>query len=365
MGYLKETYGIDVKFEQKDPKPSDFPSLRPIGHPENPYPIPYHPSQEWFDSTKLEAYRDCGRKFFFEYMLGWSPRSGSVHLVFGSAIHAALEYFYNSLMRGGPGVHKDNLAGAFDAFMTYWEANFNPLLMAEKPNKNPKRAIEILNQYISEYKSDNTEFEVLYTETVGDVPIDEKGTMLRVKMDAVIKHKREGWVAPLEHKTLSAFGQSWVDQWEMAIQPGSYQYATQGMFDDARGVIINGLIFRSKDYSDKSNFFRQRYFRPRNQMAQWLAIVYDLIDRYERDRQILISVGEKMKKGIKSTVLPCFLPGPCKWGCSFPSLCTHWTNPLEQNLSSPPPAYSLRFWDPKEEKHSFELNKGVIAEVKK
>lgn len=365
MSYIKDTYGIDIDFEQQEVKPTQIVGLQPVGYPENPYPIPYHPTHDWFDSTKLEAYRDCGRKFFFEYMLGWSPSQGKIDLVFGSAIHVALEYFYRSLMLGGPGVHRDNLKGAWNAFMDYWEKHFNALTMATKPNKTPKRALEILSQYIKIYPQDNTEYEVLYTETVGDVPLDTEGLKLRVKMDAILRHKQEGFVIAREHKTCSAFGQRWVDQWETAIQPASYQYALQGMFPTqahpnafVKGIEINALIFRSKDYPDKPNFFRQIYFRPHNQMALWLAEVYDLIDRYERDRRILISVGEKMKAGQKQNVMPCFLRGSCKWGCTFPTLCTHWTNPLEHNITTPPPAHKLRFWDPAEQEHSFDIKQG-------
>jgi len=368
MSYIKDQYGIDVDFEQEEAEPTQVVGLQPIGYPENPYPIPYHPTHDWFDSTKLSAYRDCGRKFFFEYMLGWSPRQGNINLVFGSAIHEALEHFYASLMNGGPGVHQDNLKGAWNAFMDYWESNFNSLTMATRSNKTPKRALEILSQYIKEYPQDNTEYEVLFTETVGDVPLDAEGLKLRVKMDVILRHKQEGYVIAREHKTCSAFGQTWVNQWETEIQPGSYQYALQGMFPNTRGIEINALIFRSKDYPDKPNFFRQIYYRPHNQMALWLAEVYDLIDRYERDRRILVSVGEKMKAGHKQTAMPCFFRGPCKWGCTFPTLCTHWTNPLEHNIVVPPPAYKLRFWDPATEKHSSSIRQtkeGLVVELTK
>ena len=33
-------------------------------------PIPYHPSMEILDSTKIKTYQQCPRLFFYEYALG-------------------------------------------------------------------------------------------------------------------------------------------------------------------------------------------------------------------------------------------------------------------------------------------------------
>lgn len=53
-----------------------------------------------WDSTSMGALKECPRKYFLSIVLGWIPREGSVHLIFGQYYHTALEAYDHAKSRG-------------------------------------------------------------------------------------------------------------------------------------------------------------------------------------------------------------------------------------------------------------------------
>ena len=51
-----------------------------------------HPTWEVTDSTKLQEYIACPRSYFYKYVLGWKPEEPSIHLIFGTSWHIAMEH---------------------------------------------------------------------------------------------------------------------------------------------------------------------------------------------------------------------------------------------------------------------------------
>ena len=56
------------------------------------YPIKEQPTWNIKDSSKLDTYLDCPRKFFYEHMLGWRVDRPAHALHFGTSWHMAREY---------------------------------------------------------------------------------------------------------------------------------------------------------------------------------------------------------------------------------------------------------------------------------
>ena len=76
-----------------------------------------HPTWDIMDSSKLICYKECPRKFFYQYILGWQNAYPNNHLVFGSAWHMAMEWLLN---------HPKDIAGAALAFLEYYREHFPP-----------------------------------------------------------------------------------------------------------------------------------------------------------------------------------------------------------------------------------------------
>ena len=67
---------------------------------EYPEPVKAVPQFDIHDSTKINCFQTCPRKYFYKYVLGWSHEDANIHLVFGSAWHKAMEVFYEALRDG-------------------------------------------------------------------------------------------------------------------------------------------------------------------------------------------------------------------------------------------------------------------------
>lgn len=53
-----------------------------------------------WDSTSLTTLKDCPRKYFYRFVLGYEPLGESVHLKFGILMHRALETYHRSIEHG-------------------------------------------------------------------------------------------------------------------------------------------------------------------------------------------------------------------------------------------------------------------------
>jgi ATP-dependent helicase/DNAse subunit B len=72
------------------------------------------PTWEVQDATKIQAYMNCPRRYFYEYVLGWRAERKNVHLEFGNGWHVAMETLLNE------GYHTDAVARAFAHLAEYY-----------------------------------------------------------------------------------------------------------------------------------------------------------------------------------------------------------------------------------------------------
>ena len=86
-----------------------------------------HPSVGVIDSTKIKGYLTCPRKFFFEHILGWKPIDSAHDLIYGQALHYALEYIYGQWkIKGKPGYDGKDIINGFDIFLNHYRQSFSP-----------------------------------------------------------------------------------------------------------------------------------------------------------------------------------------------------------------------------------------------
>ena len=64
-------------------------------------PSPFSPTipglQLAWDSTSLGVFKRCPREYYFTIILGWVPRTTSVHLTFGIMLHKAREIYEKAI----------------------------------------------------------------------------------------------------------------------------------------------------------------------------------------------------------------------------------------------------------------------------
>ena len=80
-------------------------------------PAEMKPVRSYLSFSSIRTYQTCPLKYFFKYIAGLPEESVSASLVFGSAIHRAIEHLYRQQMIGGaaPGV---------DELLTHYQAEW-------------------------------------------------------------------------------------------------------------------------------------------------------------------------------------------------------------------------------------------------
>ena len=71
--------------------------------------------RDYISYSQLKLFQTCPLRWYFEYVEGLPPEVVGSSLVFGGAIHAAIEHFYRAQMAGDPPPASADLLASFDA----------------------------------------------------------------------------------------------------------------------------------------------------------------------------------------------------------------------------------------------------------
>lgn len=309
-------------------------------------PIEYHHTFDVHDSTKLKTYMDCPRKYFYEYILGWRPEGGNIHLIFGSAIHEAFEI----LLQEGYGL--DIVNKAFAAFEKSYFAEVDKS-KDDHPTKNASKAFNALWEYVQTYATvDN--FSDVRTEIAGTVPINNEDEM-SFRIDAIIKDADGIYV--MDHKTASRLSEQWTNQWTLSMQLGLYIHVLYCLYDkeDVWGAKINGIVLTKKSV----DLCRVPVKKSPAQMLQWLYNVNEWMTRLKQDwlRLEASTPSHAVMQAFGMNTESCTK----YFGCPYLPYCTSWPNPL-QYADNPPIGFKVERWDPKQ--HNEEGAKEVHNNLK-
>jgi len=315
-------------------------------------PIPHNPAHAIRDSSKLDDYFDCHRKFFFAHILGWRTEAHRHDLFFGECWHIAREHM---LIHG-----YDDMLGAYNAFLNRYREKLPEETDHLYRPKCPDAVFLAIPAFAGniERKRDLVENEVLYTEISGSVPVDDK-RVLYFRMDSVLRNKQAGFIFSDDHKSKGGdFNRSWEDKFHLCIQNGTYTHCLYCMYPEEmeagliKGVRFCGTSFKYLKRGGSVNkqgyhiaFNRVNAWKSREQMNVWLWNTLDLLNDLDRDMERLYHCKES------DPVMQAFQqnPGNCTkyWGCLFHDYCMSWANPL-QHCFEPPLGFKEEFWDPRE-----------------
>lgn len=316
-----------------------------------------HPTVGVIDNSKMMTYKDCPRKFFFKHILGWSSRYPSIHLIFGSAYHAAQEFLALK------GYDKKNLDEAMQVFLSIYREEFSEATDDDYV-KNPERAEKALASYIKEFKDDP--FETLYTEVGIPAPLGDD-RVFHLKIDKILRRVTDGKIILMDFKTGSRELKYWAELQDSRNQFFGYIHGAlcRYPFEQVEGLIVRQvLIYKSSPPKHKSYTVRKNA----SQMNAWLSNVRYWYDRMMDDltRVKQESPDKRVMEAYPKNDNACASFGRL---CPFYSHCWASPNPLKyyQTPEDCPSEFESSFWDPRTDPVSNQLNPetGEIKKIKK
>ena len=316
------------------------------------------PEQELFgvyDSSKIQEFAKCRRRFFFHHVLAWRADEPNIHLEFGSAVHYAMEH----LMRDG--LTPEAGVKGFKAFYKYYRSVFGPEWDEANAPKNPDNFLRGIPQYIEKWEETDAKNTPHKIETAIAVGVGN-GRVVHAKSDAIVETPQG--MACIEHKTGSYFNKTWASQWRKKFQATTYNHVLFCLYDekDVYGVIINGIFLSNepqlkKDGTPRANsrdneFHRVPVTKTLRQMEAWLAEVNWYIDEIQTEFEKLYSQKEDdhVMKAFPANGEACTEFGRT---CAFLNVCDAWENPL-QHVEEIPTGFHVEHWDPRKHERATE-----------
>ena len=324
--------------------------------------IPLHPSHKVIDSSKIEAYTTCPRKYFFRYILNWAPEGKAHDLFFGECFHTGMEIMLQSLIQHGQ-YTDESVEAAFKAFEEKYRSEFPPDTDDIYSPKTPNYAKIAYSEYANLNRVES--FIVKNIEVAGRVLVgqdkDGEDRLLTFRLDAVIED--EQGIRVMDHKTskMNIETRTWADQWRLSFQLGTYIHALYSYlgYDNVVGAVVNGFQFREtpktdrgwKDRTTVHNYCRVRVQKNKNHMQSWLEDINRILDDMDYDMVLLDSCTPD------SPVMSAFQRRP-KYACTsynrtcpFIDFCESWANPLQNveidgDIVRPEIGFQIEPWDP-------------------
>jgi len=318
------------------------------------FPLTEHPTWAIRDSSKLDDWLACPRKYFYAHILGWKLDTPAHDLHFGQCWHIAREH---QLLNG-----YEDFVGAYEKFLAKYREAFPPETDSMYNPKTPTAVLNALQVFATDKQRDLLDNEVVQldgvkmTEISGTVPVDEK-RVLYYRMDSIMQRKEDDMIFSWDHKSTterSINGWQWQEAFHLSVQNGTYTHCLYCMFpiEQVLGIEFcgTGFAFLQRGSSARPAGYhvtlkRVPAFKTPEQMNVWLWNVNKLLDDIDREMDYLFHCKEE------DTVMTAFHQNPKSCtsyrGCPYHDFCLAWQNPLQRSYE-PPLGFREEFWNPAE-----------------
>ncbi|MCR4317115.1 MAG: PD-(D/E)XK nuclease family protein [Planctomycetes bacterium] len=230
----------------------------------------YHPwPRDHFSVSQLSCYLQCPLKYKFKYLVGFEPFFTPGALVFGSAFHSTIEFFFQQWKKGEK-VPLETLIGVFRAD---WQSMKTTKPVLKIPNATEEdlltKAETMLGVFVENAKPEI----VVSTEerfTV-DLKNPESGEPLPIPLEGVIDRIEEGETI-VEFKTAArSYSQADVDR---NLQCTAYAFAWR----ELHGKMPKKLILECITKAKTPKFGRIETTRTIDDLAWFWTLVMDVLD---------------------------------------------------------------------------------------
>lgn len=230
----------------------------------------------YVNASSVDIINTCPRKAEYALLRGMRKEDESEALVFGKAIHAALETLY----RADPAKRSlSDMIAAFEA------AGASLASVPETEKRSLSNGVKILNRYFASYASDPW---VIYSDDKG--PFVERSFELPFKthnkftsvfvhgqMDAVMQNTETGELVVVDHKTTSTVSDL-INRVKPNLQFSLYAWAANQMGLKVSRVMVNGIQVAKT----KSDFLRIFTDRGPDDFAELDLSLTHAIEQYDK-----------------------------------------------------------------------------------
>lgn len=267
------------------------------------------PKESTFSPSSIETAR-CMRRFYYEKVLKMKPKTTPVALVYGIAIHEAVEKFYQLRAGGNEDIMQVKLEVVQQFTKTWTKFGING------DNKRDLRGgILTMSNYVDLYFADVEDFDIEDIETKQWLPMPNGTTML-VKLDRIFNKKNLREVH--DTKTTSMpITEYWFRQFENHLPTTLYFYTIRELLGSCDTIVIDAIKVPPPPASSvTAPFGRATFLRTDLQ-------VHDAINTYvSRSDYIMASLNKPESQWADRFYCN---QGECDkyGGCPFLSVCKH------------------------------------------
>lgn len=233
--------------------------------------------QLYLDSTSLNEFKICPRRYFYSIVMGYQPAEQSVHLTFGILMHQAVEHYWLFRLKE----HLDHLDAlrnvVREVMKATWDYEKGRPWQSEVKTKNRFTLVRTIVWYLDKYQNDPIQTVVLPGEKVAvelpfQLPVEnwqtEQGEefILCGKMDRLGELNKNRYVTDVK-TTQRPINSAWYSKFSPDNQFSLYSIAAKVIFGtEVLGILVDGI----QVVQTFSEFHRGIVERTPEQLERWL-----------------------------------------------------------------------------------------------
>ena len=303
---------------------------------------------DYYDNTRVMAYFNCPRNYYFRHIRHWRREGTSTPLAFGLGIHSGQDVIWDRASTDLPNSTIVELATA--AFNVDWENEgmYSDPLLTPDPKRNPANAMAIFQAYVDHYRPWLRQINILAIERPFIVTLMEDPLVYYIgRWDKVYEKQDKVYIA--DHKTTAiyrtqgGFDRKWIESFSPDSQIYGYLYAGVGVFGaDLKGVVIDGILVH-KIHRHFTHIPISRTYAAldawRWSTEYWVREILDnqrALAMMNKDAQFMICFPMKTSHCTH------------KYGvCSYKDVC-RFGDPNPEKMIDPPDGFIIEPWDPRD-----------------
>jgi len=297
------------------------------------------------DSTSLKGYKNCPRYYYYSIILGYQPRSESIHLTFGLLMHGAAERYQHGKSQGKS--HEDALDWTLDWLLRQtWNKALGKPWDSGDSYKNRYTAIRTAVWYLDRYGEKDSLETVILANGKPAVELSfsfHSGFSTRTTkepfffcghLDRLATLNGDAYIPDIKTSKSELNARFWNSfnpstQFGMYLLAGEivYKQSVKGLIIDGCQVLVNDSRF-DRHLITKDQFQMDEYYAG---TGRWLSKMEDSAEEAAASSDPISAYEMNEESCSKYN------------GCDFQSICSRSPGSRQQWLDT---GFKKRTWDP-------------------